>query len=49
MGDKLVPEGWKRVEIERKRGATIDKRDVYIYSPNGTYFRSRKNMHGYGD
>lgn len=43
----MVPEGWKKVEIERKRGATVGKRDVYIYSPNGTYFRSRKKLQEY--
>lgn len=41
---KLVPEGWKRIEVERKRGATVGKIDVYIYSPDGKCFRSKKKF-----
>lgn len=33
MEDKLVSEGWKRVEIERKRGATVGKRDAIFILP----------------
>lgn len=48
-GEKLVPDGWKRVEVERKKGATIGKIDVYIYSPDGSVFRSKKKIQEYID
>ncbi|KAG8303586.1 regulation of retrograde dense core granule transport [Homalodisca vitripennis] len=41
---KLVPEGWKRKEIIRKKGISAGKVDVYIYSPKGRIFRSRKDL-----
>lgn len=47
--NKLVPDGWKRTEIVRKKGVTAGKIDTYIYSPNGKCFRSRKQLLEYID
>lgn len=42
--DKPIPEGWSRKAVQRKHGASAGKYDVYIYSPSGQKFRSRREV-----
>lgn len=38
-----LPKGWKRENAVRKNGLSKGKVDVYIKSPKGKTFRSKKN------
>lgn len=42
-----LPKGWKREEVKRKRGVHKGKLDIYITSPRGKIFRSRKELENY--
>lgn len=44
---KLIPPGWKRKEVVRKKGMSAGKIDVCIYSPNGKKFRSKRELDKY--
>lgn len=44
-----IPKGWKREEIVRKKGIHKGKIDVYITSPSGKLFRSKKELAKYID
>lgn len=42
--EKALPKGWKREEVIRKKGFSQGKIDVYIKSPKGKIFRSKKEL-----
>jgi methyl-CpG-binding domain protein 2 len=42
-----LPPGWKRQEIIRKKGVHAGKIDIYITSPRGKSFRSKKSLEMY--
>lgn len=42
-----LPVGWKRCEKARVKGATAVRVDVYISSPNGHIFSSKKKLAEY--
>ncbi|XP_054272651.1 polycomb protein Scm [Macrosteles quadrilineatus] len=42
-----LPNGWRREEIKRKNGTSKGKIDVYIISPSGKSFRSKKELAQY--
>lgn len=42
-----LPKGWLRKEVVRKNGLSKGKIDVYVKSPNGTVFRSQKQLQNY--
>lgn len=39
-----LPKGWKISQVTRKKGLSKGKIDVYVYSPNGKIFRSKKEL-----
>lgn len=39
-----VPKGWQRKEVMRKNGIHKGKMDIYIISPKGKIFRSKKEL-----
>uniref|UniRef100_A0A1B6LVU4 Ubiquitin-like protease family profile domain-containing protein n=1 Tax=Graphocephala atropunctata TaxID=36148 RepID=A0A1B6LVU4_9HEMI len=41
---QLVPPGWSRKEVMRKKGLSVGTVDVYISSPTGKLFRSKKEL-----
>lgn len=43
----LLPTGWKRKETVRKTGVNAGKVDIYITSPGGKSFRSKKSLEIY--
>lgn len=43
----LLKDGWKRVEVLRKKGVYAGKADIYIFSPDGIKFRSKKELVNY--
>lgn len=42
-----LPKGWKRLEVVRKNGINAGKVDIYVTSPGGKSFRSKKSLHMY--
>lgn len=42
-----VPKGWIREEVIRKNGVNKGKIDIYIKSPRGKIFRSKKELVSY--
>lgn len=42
-----IPSGWKRQEVVRKKGLNAGKVDIYITSPGGKTFRSKKSLEMY--
>lgn len=42
-----LKDGWKRVEVTRKNGVYAGKADIYIFSPDGNKFRSKKELINY--
>ena len=44
--DPELPPGWKRKVVKRLNNS---RHDVYIYSPTGTRFRSKKQLKDYFD
>lgn len=40
--DNRLRKGWKREKVIRKKGLSKGKIDVYIKSPRGKMFRSKK-------
>ncbi|EEB10640.1 conserved hypothetical protein [Pediculus humanus corporis] len=42
-----LKDGWKRVEVTRKNGVYAGKADIYIFSPDGNKFRSKKELVNY--
>lgn len=42
-----LPKRWKRETVERKRGKFAGKVDIYVTSPNGKIFRSKKSLQKY--
>lgn len=47
VNENNVPKGWKRDEVIRKRGVNKGKIDIYITSPKGKVFRSKKELSQY--
>ena len=45
--DKSLPHGWIRKLKQRKHGKQAGRWDVYIYSPDGVKFASRKKLKSY--
>lgn len=45
--DTELPVGWKRYEKTRAKGATAGRVDVYVSSPNGHIFSSKKKLAEY--
>ena len=43
----VLKDGWKRVEVTRKKGVYAGKADIYIFSPDGNKFRSKKELVNY--
>ncbi|CAN0106066.1 unnamed protein product [Lampetra fluviatilis] len=39
-----MPEGWRRLVMQRQAGETAGRYDVYIFSPSGKKFRSRPEL-----
>nr|XP_032827551.1 methyl-CpG-binding domain protein 4 isoform X2 [Petromyzon marinus] len=39
-----MPEGWRRLVMQRQAGETAGRYDVYIFSPSGRKFRSRPEL-----
>lgn len=42
-----LPKGWTREEVPRKKGVNKGKIDIYIYSPKGKIFRSKRELSSY--
>ena len=47
FSDKTLPQGWIRKLKQRKHGKQAGRWDVYIYSPCGVKFASRKKLKGF--
>ena len=47
FSDKTLPPGWVRKLKQRKHGKQAGRWDVYIYSPCGVKFASRKKLKGF--
>ena len=47
LSDKTLPPGWIRKLKQRKHGKQAGRWDVYIYSPCGVKFASRKKLKGF--
>ena len=47
FSDKTLPPGWIRKLKQRKHGKQAGRWDVYIYSPCGVKFASRKKLKGF--
>lgn len=44
INERELPVGWKRYEKIRENGATAGRVDVYVSSPNGLIFGSKKKL-----
>lgn len=44
INERELPVGWKRYEKIRENGATAGRVDVYVSSPNGHIFGSKKKF-----
>lgn len=42
-----IPKGWQRKEVVRKSGQHKGKIDIYVISPRGKTFRSKKELSNY--
>jgi type II secretory pathway pseudopilin PulG len=43
----LLPDGWRREQAKRTRGASSDKPEIYIFSKDGKRFRSKTELQKY--